>query len=92
MKKPKMEEAQIIAALLRLEDGYSTALLCWELGITMSTIEVWRKTYAEGLRQAIADRETDTLVARLLRVQADSEGSEGAAPASSENPKGPRRK
>lgn len=65
MKKPAISDAQIIAALLREEGGVPTTLLCWELGISRDIFDTWRQTYAEPFHEAIADRETDTLLARL---------------------------
>lgn len=69
MKKPKYSEAQILTALLRVEEGTPLALLCWEMGITKTTFLGWRETYAKTLQKAIANRETAILMARLTELE-----------------------
>ncbi len=70
--KSRFTEEQIIKALQRLKNGTKQNDLARELGISIATIQVWKKKYNDmSVNEARRLRELELENAKLKRIVAD---------------------
>jgi len=70
--KSRFTEEQIVKALQRLKNGLKQNDLARELGISIATIQVWKKKYNDmNVSEARRLRELEQENAKLKRIVAD---------------------
>lgn len=70
--KSRFTEEQIVKALQRLKNGLKQNDLARELGISIATIQVWKKKYSDmNVSEARRLRELEQENAKLKRIVAD---------------------
>lgn len=70
--KSRFTEEQIVKALQRLKNGTKQNDLARELGISIATIQVWKKKYNDmSVNEARRLRELELENAKLKRIVAD---------------------